>query len=746
MSSVLSPSAPASDDGPERSVIAVEADLDTEGRLGFSRLLIEGGEARRYQATPGGEELVARYAVSELKNARLDELVDATALVADKDGRAVELLRASNRRNGSLANAERRLKAMLEGKPDPGDDDTSRLCAKCGRPLPKHNDVCEACVDRGKTLLRLFGYAKPHRRRVLAGVFLSLGGSAVELLPPFITMKIVDVGLKAGNASAFVWLILSFLGARVLATCIQILRGRNVAYLGMVVAQDIRQSLFTKLQSLSLGFYDKRNVGSLMSRMTNDTERLYDVLVDGIPVVLNQVLLLIFIPAALITLNWKIGLLAILPLPVVLFAVNRFRRRMNRVWSRFHHQNSRLAATLSGILQGTKVVKAFHGEDREVGRYTRRVRDIAQSGYVAENSWSTFFPIVLLTMGLGLILTWYVGGLGVLRGELTVGALVAFVAYVQRLNEPLMQLQRLIDWSTRALTAAERVFEILDTPIDIANGADVVPMPNVTGRVTLKDVEFGYDKTRTVIQGVNLEVRPGEMIGIVGHSGSGKTTFINLILRFYDPTHGSIELDGVDLRQIDLEDFRRQVGVVLQESYLFPGSIRSNIAYGRPDATLDEIVAAAKAANAHNFIVSFPDGYDTYVGERGQRLSGGERQRISIARAILHNPKVLILDEATASVDTETERMIQEAIDNLVEGRTVFAIAHRLSTLRHADRLLVMSEGSVAELGTHDELMKIPDGIYKKLVEMQAEVSALQANVFGAEEHEEAAEEPVGVG
>ena len=738
------------EDRPPDATIAVETDLDTEGRLGRSRLAVEDGEVRRYQTTPTGEELVASHPVADLENPRLDDLVDATALVADREGRTVELLRASNRRNAVLSGAERQLKALVEGKPVPELEETDRLCAKCGRPLPRNNDVCESCIDRGATLRRLFGYTKPHKSRMILGVVLSFAGSAIELVPPFITMHIVNdliavqrtgAGATAADIRNFYLLVAGLLASLAAKAVFQVARGRNVAYLGMVISRDIRNSLFEKLQRLSLGFYDKRNVGSLMSRMTNDTGALYDVLVDGIPVVLNQALLLLLIPTALLFLNWKIGLLAILPLPFVLFAVNRFRRRMNRVWSRYHHQNARLSGALNGILQGTRVVKAFHGEDRETTRFNRRVEELTNSGYTAENSWATFFPFVILTMGLGLVVTWLVGGLGALRGELTVGALVAFVAYVQRLNEPLMMLQRLIDWSTRALTAAERVFEILDTPIEVPQADDAVAMPKIQGNVVFENVHFGYDKTREVIHGLDLQVKPGEMIGIVGHSGSGKTTLINLILRFYDPTEGRITVDGVDLKKVDVEDFRRQFGVVLQESYLFPGSIRDNIAYGRPDATLDEVIAAAKAANAHHFIVGFPDGYDTYVGERGQRLSGGERQRISIARAILHNPKVLILDEATASVDTETERMIQEAIDNLVEGRTVFAIAHRLSTLRQANRLVVMSDGKIAELGTHEELLRIEDGIYRKLVDMQAEVNAIEKNIIAdgeARELEEA--------
>jgi ATP-binding cassette, subfamily B, bacterial len=625
------------------------------------------------------------------------------------------------------------LNALIDDKPMPELEDTERLCPKCGRPLPEHSDVCEACVNRGKTLLRLFEYTRPYKARMIWGTVLTLLGTAIELLPPYLNRILVDDVLLKKNATLFVPLIGTLVLARLGVMGVQMARGRNVAFLGMKIAISIRHSLFQKLQSLSLSFYDKRNVGSIMSRMTNDTGALYDVLVDGIPVVLNQVALLIGIPIAILLMNWRVGLLALVPIPFVLLAVHWFRQRMRRVWSRFHHQWSRMSGTLSGILQGERVVKAFNGENREVARFNRRITELADSGYAAESSWSTFFPIVMFTMAMSSIVVWFVGGRAVLTDLMTLGELTAFVAYVARLEQPLMMLQRIIDWSSRALTAAERVFEVMDTPEDIQNAADAVPMPNMQGQMTFKDVHFGYDRAREVLHGIDLEVKSGEMIGLVGHSGAGKSTLINLLMRFYDPTQGRIEMDGVDLRKINLDDFRRQVGVVLQESYLFPGSIKDNIAYGRPGATMEEVLAAAQAANAHSFIVNFPDGYDTYVGERGQRLSGGERQRIAIARAILHNPKVLILDEATASVDTETERMIQEAIETLVEGRTVFAIAHRLSTLRNADRLVVIDDGKVAEIGTHDELLALDGGIYRKLVDMQQEVNKLRANYIEEE-------------
>ncbi len=699
---------------PEAPLFETKADLTISGAFGRAGLRVGAERAYRYEETPLGFEVVDSWALGDLREPRVEDLVDACALVAKVGGVDVELLRATSARRRTLAAAEAKLRARIAEEEQPEGDDEPRACPKCSRPLPEDSDICLACLNRGQTLLRLFSFAKPYRARLLWGTALILGGTLLEVLPPYFTKLLVDDVLTEGNVAIFGWLIAALVVSRLLLSAVQVARGRNVAYLGSRVAIDIRTALFRKILQQSMSFFDRRNVGSIMSRVTNDTGALYDVLIDGVPITVNQGALLIGIPIAMLLMDWKLALLALLPIPAVLVTMHVFRRRMMRVWSRFYHSWARLSSTLNGILQGARVVKAFQGESREEGRFGRRVTDLAHTGYVAELGWSNLFPIVMFTMSLSGFIVWWAGGVAVLEGSLTIGKLTAFIGYVALLSQPLSMIQRIIDWTSRSLTAAERVFEVLDMPLEVEDAPDAVPAQDLRGSMKLVDVHFGYEPTREVLHGIDLEIGAGEMIGLVGHSGAGKTTLVQLLLRFYDPTQGRIEVDETDLRKIKLSDFRKHVGIVMQESYLFPGSIRDNIAYGRPEATAEEIIAAAKAANAHDFIVAFPDGYDTYVGERGQRMSGGERQRVAIARAILHDPRILILDEATSSVDTETERQIQAALERLVAGRTVIAIAHRLSTLRQADRLVVLEHGRVAEIGTHDDLMGRPNGIYAR--------------------------------
>ena len=563
----------------------------------------------------------------------------------------------------------------------------------------------------------------------------SIVATVAELIPPYVTKLIVDdvLVLPEGveveydeRLGLLGWLVLVLVGIRLLTWGAEWAHGWTVTWLSARVTADIRSQLYRRLELLSLQFYDKRQVGAVMSRVTTDSSRLQMFLVDGLPYIVIEAMMLLGILAALFMMSWSLAILVLIPVPLIMIWGYAFYRRMRKFFTRWMQSWSETMARVNEALTGIRVVKAFAQEKQEIRVFKRRNDKLTRIGIATEVNRGIFYKTMTLLTAAGVIIVWYYGGLEVIDGELTLGTLMAFYSYMMLLYGPLEWFGMVNSWMTRAMAGAERIFEIIDTPSEAYQDPNAVPMPNIEGRVTFDDVTFGYDKSKPVLHDIDLDVKPGEMIGLVGKSGVGKTTTVNLICRFYDVDRGSIAVDGVDLRDIRLEDLRSQIGIVLQEPFLFSGSIAENIGYGKPGATFDEIVEAARAAHAHDFIVTKPDGYDTLIGERGESLSGGERQRVSIARAILHDPRILILDEATSSVDVQTEKRIQDAVARLVKGRTTFAIAHRLSTLRNADRLLVMDAGRVVEMGTHRELLE-RKGAFYKLVQMQEEISQIIA-------------------
>ncbi|MCZ6678633.1 MAG: ABC transporter ATP-binding protein, partial [Candidatus Poribacteria bacterium] len=564
----------------------------------------------------------------------------------------------------------------------------------------------------------------------------SVVGALIELLPPFITQRIIDdVLTPRSNFVLLVWLVAGLFGIRLLSWLSQVGRTALSSWLGFRASADIRAELYRCLQFLPLRFYDKRKVGALISRMTNDADRLEEYIAFDVPFIFSNILLLLGIFALLLYKNWLLTLYVLLPVPPIVLGGMLIWTRMERYWRRWSTKWGRFSAHLNESITGIRLVKAFSQEKRESIRFDERNDELRQVSVSADRAWFVFFTITNFLMSFGVFFVWYFGGQQLLGGDLKLGELVAFISYLWMLYRPLQWFGEVYNFMLRAFVGAERIFEVMDTPTEPFNAPDAIPMPDIEGRVTFKDTAFGYDPGKPVLKEINLDVAPGEMIGLVGKSGVGKSTIINLICRFYDINRGSLEIDGVDIRALRLEDLRSNIGLVHQEPTLFNSTIADNIRYAKPDATFDEVVRAAMAAEAHEFIVAKPDGYDTMVGERGNKLSGGEKQRISIARAILHDPKILILDEATSSLDTPTEKKIQTAIARLVKGRTTFAIAHRLSTLRNADRLVVLDDGKIAEVGTHEELMD-RKGLFYNLVHTQQETTAIMAVGGGKDDKE----------
>jgi ATP-binding cassette, subfamily B, bacterial len=707
-------------------IFSTKTDLQHDGNFGELWVTFTEWDISTWHADG---TLSLTISMGELKEARAVNGVGGGTLLADTGKGPVVIARYTAALSSVFGFAAKLLTAIAKGEERPAvsEKEFPRYCPTCSNPLMEGTQVCPICKSKGKVMARMLRYAKPYKTRMIMAAVLLILTTVVELIPPYLTKIMIDDVLQPKSAgSTLLWVVLGLGVTSLLMAVMQTVRGLIGVWVGSKLMGDLRDDIYKSLMRLSLAFFDRRQTSQFIGRVNSDSEAMRQFMTDGVIWVTGESLRMIAIFIIMFGLDWKLTLFALLPLPVMILTSMKLWPKIGRRWYQQWRSIFRLNVLVGDSLQGIRVVKAFGQEKTELSRYSEANRELVRHNIRIEGLWQLMFPLFSLIAGIGTLLIWYNGGSEVIGNQLQLGTLMALIAYLAMLFGPLQWVSQMINWASHAISAADRVFEIMDTPSEVPDAHNPEQIGVIKGDVMFDNVTYGYEKHHPVLKGVNLQVKAGEMIGLVGHSGAGKSTFINLICRFYDTDEGRITIDGTDLRNISQADLRKQIGVVLQETFLFDGTIAENIAYSKPDATPEEIMRAAKIGNAHDFIVQLPDGYDTRVGERGHRLSGGEKQRVAIARAIIHDPRILILDEATASVDTETERQIQEAISRLVKGRTTFAIAHRLSTLRNADRLVVLDKGRIVELGTHEHLLSIEDGFYRKLVDAQTELSKIK--------------------
>lgn len=664
------------------------------------------------------------FALAGVKEVKIDERYGNARLVVCREDAEEVLIDYSEAMVPEFATFSRVVNEAVKGRDIPMPAEQPGYCVRCGLPLPERGAHCPQCVPSLRIMARLLGMLKQYRGRLAILTALTFTTVIARMGPPLVTKHIVDDVIKDSKLDSLLPWILAMLGLLVVQFTSELLSGRQSAWLAGRLVADLRSKLQSHIQELQLRYFNKRDSGELVGRVMHDTQSLQHFLIDGLPYMLVNSITFVGIAVMLVRLDVVLSALVFLPVPFLILGGRWFFFRMQPLERRYGTTIGRLHTDLSESIGGIKVIKAANRQNDRAQQFADHSERLFGTIFSMESLFIVFTRGMFWLMSLGVTACWYAGAHRIVGGtELTVGGLVAFIGYIWLFYGPLQWSSAILNWMTHAMASAERVFGVLDEPAEAVDST--VTMPRVGGRIEFKDVHFSYERGKEVIRGISFAIEAGEMVGLVGKSGAGKSTLINLICRFWDPDSGTVFVDGVDLRTVKLESYRKQIGVVMQEPFLFRASITENIRFAVPNATFRDVIEAARAARAHEFILSKTDGYDTIVGEGGAGLSTGEKQRISIARAVLQDPPILILDEATSSVDVETEKQIQEAITALVRNRTTIAIAHRLSTLRNATRLIVVEDGAIVESGTHDELVAA-GGVYAKLVETQAEVNRMR--------------------
>jgi len=672
------------------------------------------------------------FTLDRVEKVRVFQSVGSGFLQVMVDGLFVDTVRFSNAHREVFNRARLQLERLHRGEavqPEALTAATDLLCPQCGLPLARKGRGCPRCQMRQGLFLRTLGLMRPYWPYIILILALLLMRVGLALVPPYLVRTLVDKVLTPREHEEWLkWFVLGLIGLGAVSMALNVSIGLLSARISTRIGKELREVLHNKLISLDVEYFDRHSVGGLMSRVLSDVDQFGGFVHQIAEGFILNVLTVLGIGVMLFVMNWQLALLVLLPIPLVIAGTFMFWRHVYPRHYPVYDSQSKMSHLLNGVLSGIRLVKVFGQEERERRRFSDSAHYMRNARLALQSTVAVFNPVMGFVFGLGGYVIWSFGGRLVLRGpqHLTLGTLMAFLSYVGMFYGPIHALTMFSNWATGFVSAGQRVFEILDASGTLPQPEKPVRLPEIGGAIEFRNVTFGYNPYVPVLKNVSFKIGAGQFVGIVGKSGCGKTTLVNLICRFYDVQEGQVLIDGADVRELAEEDLHSQVSLVLQEPLLFRASIRDNIVYGRPNATSVEVMQAARAANAHDFVAAMPAAYDTKLGERGAGLSGGERQRVTIARGLVREPKILILDEATSSVDTESEQQIQRALLELAKGRTTIVIAHRLSTLRNADYILVMDDGRIVESGTHEELVQ-KGGPYWKLVRIQSELARLES-------------------
>jgi ATP-binding cassette subfamily B protein len=704
---------------------SVQGDILADGDFGKTWLVLLDG----LLVIVDEQQVIDQLSLSEIDRFHIEELFASACLVAESSAGDRCLIRYSKSRAHDFANLCRALNEMNEkGEIVIHAEEKNNICEKCGYPIAEKDGVCPRCVPNWSVLKRLLILLRPYEKRLYLVVICTFIAVAAQMIPPYITKKIVDDVIMVKDSSSLPLLIGIMLLAGVVYLLARWAIGIMSAWLSARLVSDLRTRLHLHLQKLKMSYFNKRSSGDIVARVMQDTTELQQFLIEGLPFMLVNGISFVVISIILLSLDSKLALIAFLPVPFLIVGVQWIWKHLRPLLYKRGRYRGEITSILGESIRGVRAVKAAGFEQARANHFDEYNEKFFHSLRRIMTGFVGFAEGSFWLMSVGVAVIWLFASIRLtgVADSLTLGDLLAFVGYIWLFYAPLQWFGVIMNWMNNAFAGAERIFSILDTEPEVYESKDSIQQADIKGEIEFRDVHFSYERGKEVLKGIDFHIREGEMIGLVGKSGMGKSTMINLICRFYQPESGHILLDGEPLERYRLQDLRHAIGIVMQDPFIFYGSIRENIAYGRPDASIEKIIEAAQAAHAHEFIVEKEFGYDTIIGENGVELSGGERQRITIARAILQDPAILILDEATSLVDSETEQTIQAAIDVLVKNRTTIAIAHRLGTLRNADRLLVVDDGKIVEQGAHDELLQAK-GIYARLVKVQSELNALSA-------------------